>query len=694
VSGRTISATAVISAADKTGNVLDKIASKFKGLEKNAKALEGIKAPKFAGDLFEELKRLKLSEKELQGVRKEMALFQNQLKSSPVRAAHYFRAIDDWQSKQVNKWRELKAGVDETDKAHRKFFASAGRFGLAAAGIGGAAYAVGRIATAGVRANAIEKRESARDYLAGMSDAESQRIKDEALLVSGRYHSVDASTMHERLRDTAMGMRSTEKALELSETIAQGTTVLQSLKGKDQAIEEGRKFFSALDVLGKNIDPKEVKELFDGYIKALGVEGADMNLGGVFGMAKRLKAAGATVSNRFLMTTGVGLGRDMGDERAGNAISMMMQQEVQATKQAKEYGKKYGLRDENGKFADRSEMMRDPDLWAWRRVTAAMERAKLDPNKAEDVNTFLQSAYSNSSARDVISKMMTQREQYQGKAEQFNKAPGLAGAAGLAGKDPFVAYEGLLAQLRNLATLAPGMDSAAAGLNSLSTAVANMNNAIATGTIEGDYKGARWLKGHRESGLLASVSATNDRANLESLRMRQREVAEKLRQGGYSDSVTRDLRMKDFELRSGIDAANNYGSMPPIFSQEELDRWQEMDREHRRGAAYSTFGKGGGGVALPSSDPRKSSEMPPVQSLEGANVQAQLTGSAEVHGEVKQTIEVKASQYFEALVQNAQNAIKLAGQYVANGVGSTGKSSPDAAAPATPHVGSAGNSPL
>jgi len=79
-------------------------------------------------------------------------------------------------------------------------------------------------------------------------------------------------------------------------------------------------------------------------------------------MSKRLKSASATVSNRFLMTSGVGLGRDMGDERAGNAVAMMMQQEVQATKQAKAYGQKYGLRDASGKFADRSSMMADPDF--------------------------------------------------------------------------------------------------------------------------------------------------------------------------------------------------------------------------------------------------------------------------------------------------------------------------------------------
>ena len=47
---KVITAEARISAKDSTGNVLDRIASKFKGLEKNAKALEGIKAPKFSGN--------------------------------------------------------------------------------------------------------------------------------------------------------------------------------------------------------------------------------------------------------------------------------------------------------------------------------------------------------------------------------------------------------------------------------------------------------------------------------------------------------------------------------------------------------------------------------------------------------------------------------------------------------------------
>lgn len=90
-----------------------------------------------------------------------------------------------------------------------------------------------------IKAAAVGQRESARDYLAGMSPEDSKRIEAEALHASGRFRSVDSSTMHERLRDTAMGMRSTDKALELTDTIGEMTTVLQSLKSKDKAIEDG-----------------------------------------------------------------------------------------------------------------------------------------------------------------------------------------------------------------------------------------------------------------------------------------------------------------------------------------------------------------------------------------------------------------------------------------------------------------------
>jgi len=89
---RTIEAKAIISAADATGSVFDKIAAKIKGLEKNAKSLEGIKPPRFMGDFNAELQRLKLTEKELQGVRERRQAFMDALRRERPQAQQYFRA--------------------------------------------------------------------------------------------------------------------------------------------------------------------------------------------------------------------------------------------------------------------------------------------------------------------------------------------------------------------------------------------------------------------------------------------------------------------------------------------------------------------------------------------------------------------------------------------------------------------------
>ncbi|MCK1758754.1 phage tail tape measure protein [Bradyrhizobium sp. 137] len=70
-------------------------------------------------------------------------------------------------------------------------------------------------------------------------------------------------------------------------------------------------------------------------------------------------------------------------------------------------------------------------------------------------------------------------------------------------------------------------------------------------------------------------------------------------------------------------------------------------------------------------------------------VQAQLTGSAEVHGEAK--IIVEASSTLLEVVRQAQNAVKLFGTLNSSGPGSVGLSSPDASAPSPrPSTGTSG----
>src|SRR5262249_3980721 len=90
-----------------------------------------------------------------------------------------------------------------------------------------------------------------------------------------------------------------------------------------------------------------------------------------------------------------------------------------------------------------------------------------------------QSAYSNSSARDVISKLMTQRSQYEGKAVQYAQSPGLDAASQLPRRDVGVALAGIDAQLKNLAAQQPVADAAAAVLDRIGKSIADYNELLA-----------------------------------------------------------------------------------------------------------------------------------------------------------------------------------------------------------------------
>jgi hypothetical protein len=725
-----ISAKAVISASDATGNVFDAIAKKIKGVGQAAKGLESIKAPKFTGNFMAELERLKATEREMQKIRASRAAFETALKSGgPMKASRYFEAMDIWKAKTIAALRDVKAKYGEVDHAQNRFFQRAGRNMMTAVGIGSGAYVAGRVGRAGITAAATSQRESARDYLAGMPKDESDKIAREAMKQSAAYPSVDSSTMHERLRDTSMGMRSTDKAIELGETIAQGTTVLQSLKGKDKAIEEGRKFFSALDVLGKNVDPKDVKELFNGYIKALGVEGADMDLGGVLQMAKQSRAAGGILSNRFLMTTAPGLGRDLGDAQLGTSLASALSQNIggRATKTSKAAQQEFGLRDKEGNFSDSRLAMTDPDKYAWEKIMPALEKKKISPDDDVAVAGAMSKLFSNRTVADVFTKLISQRAQYQAKAGQYEKAPGLEGAKPLLTKDPFVGWEAVQAQLRNLATQAPFMDAAASGLGKLSTAIGSFTQnfaesdkaqKIGTATGVGLLGGAaaygglmgvrgiyQWFTGGAGA-LTASAAALDASAaalTAAAARIATASVAGQAASAAAAGGGAAAAAGGGAAAGAGGGALWGAGaaalpwlggaavagaSMATLRAAVDSEGYAGMTsgermRKQRGGLSVREMlrrdwtGNGSGGGSLSDTGDGPGGDSRPVT--------AKLEGSAEVSGETTVKVEVTvnpSSELINATASAKASAAQMKGILNANGPGSTGRSSPDAAAPA------------
>jgi hypothetical protein len=120
---------------------------------------------------------------------------------------------------------------------------------------------------------------------------------------------------------------------------------------------------------------------------------------------------------------------------------------------------------------------------------------------------------------------------------------------------------------------------------------------------------------------------------------------------------------------------------------EGITRESTRERRRRQAAKYNWWGK---------YDPPASGTMPEVTPTmtygtgAGGPLTAQLTGSAEVRGETTVKVEVSVSPtdtMLSAIATAKSTAAHMSGVLNANGPGSAGRSSPDAAAPAVPSFG-------
>jgi hypothetical protein len=373
----------------------------------------------------------------------------------------------------------------------------------------------GRAAKFVGKAGANSMREDARDYLAGLKPEDTERLHKVAVAKSAEYNSVDATTLHEMLRDTSMSMGSVDKGVENSDNLARMAVVMQSMKGPEKAIENVRQFYSALDVLGKNVDPATVKKLANAYTKATGVEGAEMDMGKLLQVAKQSRNAGGSLSDDFLMYAVPSLMQDLGAPQVGTALATGLSQVIggRATKESKYVQSAFGLRDNslNMKDKDALKFMSDPDKYAYENIMPALAKgaqipirdkrgkvvgneniAPIDFNSPDQedterrVNSALMKMFSQRTVSDIFGKLINQRAQYARKRQQYDAAPGTDAAPVLPGKDPYVAGKAVVSQATNVAAEAvrPFMQPATDALNTAASALGSLAKSMADNPAE------------------------------------------------------------------------------------------------------------------------------------------------------------------------------------------------------------------
>jgi hypothetical protein len=638
-----IEAKAVISAQDKTGSVFDNLAKKFKNVEQTAKAFEGIKAPKFAGDLNKELERLKLNEKELQSVRKSFGDLERTLKAGPIQAAHYFRAVDEWKDKTVGHWRAVKASVDEAHDSHKKYFATAAKFGVHAAGIGGGAYLAHHVARSVARNAAARNREEIREEMAGFSPEEKAQAQSVADEISKQYPSISRTDVMADLRKNTSRLGTFDRAKAIAKDYARAR-IMNKLSGGDE--HELEQVVRAAEGAGAANTPEDIREFINGFTKA---KAANPDYTGE-NFRSDLAAAGSAKygwdadfkQNVFpvLASHTSGFGNKTATTNSALVGGRM-------TKQSKARLKEAGLLDENGRLIDEAAFQANPFNWTMGHVKPVLEAKGVhfgEHMSEDDKRTtagWASRAFSAKNAADAIISYLIDAPLVQ-KARK-RKTEDIENADHLQKEDAGTAFESVKKQVGDFGTELANTSVAIGAMNKVAGDFANLTEFVRTGRMPESSPGMRrfldWAQGN-EPPMTGPIPLPMSDP----------------RRGGDGERIPFPMS----------DPRKSADYIPPALP--------VPDRARMRDGVPMPF--------LASPEHSSAGGLPPAQGVGGATVQANVTG--DLTGELTVKNIVEAGSGLLRIVSEIQELkASLYGHINTNGPGSTGKSSPDAAAPRT-----------
>lgn len=676
---KVITAEARITATDATGKVFDALGKKIEGVAKSAKSIESIKPFERLGwgqGFQKEIDSLKLSARELDGINKSWSNLHTTLNSTPRTMASTINAMGSWKRQTLANMREVKAASEETEKAHVRYLRSAtnaGRFAMHAVGIGGAAYAVGHGIHKTAEAYGQRGRAIARYEQMGLSDQELAEGQSIASAISNKFPSISRTEVLNYLRTNASRLGSWERSKEVAEPFAQAL-IANKLSGGDE--HEMEQVVRALEGMGKANTPAQIVSGLNAFSRAKAANpdytGEQFRSDMAAAAASKYGLSKDYMENVFPIlashTSGFG-------NKLATGMSALIGGRMKTA--AKKNLEAAGLM-KDGKLIDQDEYIANNFEWTQRHVKPLLEARGIrfgedmsEEDKAQAVKVT-SGWFSHKNAQDLILTNLLDaplieraRNRHTAQLEDMQR---------LQTKDPILAYDSVITKLKDVALafgkLGPVLDA----MNGAAEKLGNLTRFIETGKDPGIEN---FKRAHRQNWDVDNINEKNFRDNID---VQLRELDGKLLQGWGMDDQTRgQLRIRQLALRGGKTASENMLSMSPTFSDDEIATWQEQGRELRRGRAYHDI-RNTDAIPFPQSRPAGlgGSELPPAQTLEGARPIAELQGSAEVRGEVKQTIVIEASEWFRAKMQSLEDLIKMTGVLRANGPGSNGQTSPDA----------------
>jgi len=731
---RIITAKAVIEASDQTGNVFDRIAQKIKGVEKAAKSFGNL-PPLFKNQLgrgstfgFEkEINRLASSAKEFEAIRRSIersyANFGSALyKNGPMKAATALGAIKMWEQGTLNSLRKVQSGYDGMERVHQRFFRGAGRFALMATAGGGAAYETGRGIRAGVKSAAERSREMARYGLGGLSEEEKALANAKADEIAERNPTVSRTDILGHIRQLRARLGSFEHAMDNVETLTRAQTVLGTLgKGGEHGAQDLEQLVLGLESQGIGSNPEKFKGYLNAFVKAKSLF-PDLTGENFRTYMQRANASKYGLSEDYLSSVVPtmmqhGGAPNFGVEQA-SAFSALIG--GRQTKEAKAAMRAAGLLGKDNQLIGSGEFVRHPYQWTKKYLQPSLEKKgiSMDEEHRGDVVETITKMFSNRKVADFFTSMLVNRGIIEKDKELLKGAKGTEGADQARREDAFQASTAITTQLKDAAAsflkLQPVIDGMNALADRMSKAISGFDKDDATGkaaklgtigaigagagygafklgsAIYQSFTGAAALTGSAAAldasaaALTAAAARLAGGATLAQVAGGPASTAAKAGGGVLSKAWPMVAGALPFLGVAGL-GAGAYFAAEAANDYSGITRESTRERQRKQRAKYNWWGKyspDGGGMAAPQVSPTMT-----YGTGVGGDKQVSVTVTGEMSGEGKVVLEINAGSSLIDVVKRAEAAIKLAGTVNSNGPGSTGKSYPDAAAPARPSTG-------
>lgn len=490
----------------QSGSGAAKLKQQFDSL--NASAQKMASAP-WGANIQAQFNRLGASAKDLDKIRAAWDALQSRIAAGGLTGKLKNNEIAGWRQSVVGDLTRVRAAMKQTESqaaAFRRGMSNAMKPIYTAAGLGTGAYVAGRLGRGGLTASSERQREYFRQEMAAVPGGEREQIATRASQLSQRFPSVDATQIMEMARNARNMMGDTPRGLAVLEEMVKGLVTLQSTKGTDAAGSEISRMLKGIDNLGQNsagaLGIENTKSIIDGMIKAIQIEGKDLDVGKLFDFARRAKIAGPGLDTNFIYGVAPAMMQDMTAEGFGTALSSAYKSFVvgdrsQAGKTYMQAQERMGLRSglklntrggvqDKGQFKGDDLLAKNPFEWVKQVLVPALENSGVDMKDDQAVTKAVSGLSANTNATGMLTRMVTQREQVERLINLYSKAMGTGAADSAAAKDPFVAYQGILSSLNNLSASVGEnvMPSIVTGLNALSGAI----NALGSGIQSADPK--------------------------------------------------------------------------------------------------------------------------------------------------------------------------------------------------------------